>query len=142
MTKIDFYIIPGQTAEHRHRFACRLVEKAYKLNHKVYIHSNDSAQAKQIDDLLWSFRSSSFIPHQLQSQTDDHLPVIIGSSDCAIDQPGLMINLSETVPEFFSRFERISEIVVQDSGITASTRRNYRFYRDRGYPLQSHNLRQ
>jgi DNA polymerase-3 subunit chi len=54
---------------------------------------------------------------------------------------GLLINLSEKVPEFFSRYERVAEIVVQDVTITNRTRANYRFYRDRGYPLETHNLR-
>ena len=54
---------------------------------------------------------------------------------------GLLINLSHQVPEFFSRFERVTEIVVQSPAVTESTRNNYRFYRDRGYPLESHDLR-
>lgn len=143
MTKIDFYIIPGQTVEHRYQFVCRLVEKAYKLRHNVYIHSNDSKQAKLLNELLWSFRSSSFIPHRSHADSDiGQEPVIIGFGDHLVSSPYLMINLADNVPECFSRFERVSEIVVQDPVITESTRNNYRFYRDRGYPLQSHDLRQ
>jgi DNA polymerase III subunit chi len=142
VTKIDFYITPGQTTEQRHVFACRLVEKAYKLNHNVYIHSNDSGQAQQLEELLWAFRSSSFIPHRLQSGDEGgNERVVVGHGECLVADPYLMINLSEGVPECFSRFERVSEIVVQDSTITESTRQNYRFYRDRGYPLDSHDLR-
>lgn len=143
MTKVDFYIIPGQTIQQRLLFTCRLVEKAYKLKHTVYIHTNESAQAEQLNKLLWSFRSSSFIPHRLHSDKNrDSQPVTIGYGDCSLNHTSdLMINLSDKVPDFFSRFERVSEIVVQDSTITETTRKNYRFYRDRGYPLQSHDLR-
>ena len=148
MTKIDFYILPQDDIRQRHLFACRLAEKAYKLGHPIYIHSDDEAQARALDDLLWRFRDSSFIPHSLLSSSQEPGAscgdaVQIGYAetiDTAHAADGLLINLSNTVPEFFSRFERVSEVVVQQPHILESTRANYRFYKDRGYQLTSHDL--
>lgn len=144
MTKVDFYILAEENIEQRHLFACRLVEKAYRLGHHIYLHSDDEAQANALDQLLWSWRSSSFIPHQLESVDPNNTEIIqigFGSgSDSAASHNGLMINLSNQVPEFFSRFDRVAEIVVQQASITEATRANYRFYRDRGYQLQTHKL--
>jgi DNA polymerase-3 subunit chi len=52
-----------------------------------------------------------------------------------------MINLGNGVPEFFSRFDRLIEIVVTDPEITANSRLNYRFYKDRGYPLDTRKIK-
>ncbi len=153
MTKVDFYILADTSIEQRHQFVCRLVEKTYKLGHQIYIHSDDNAQANALDQLLWSWRSSSFIPHHIEeaaADTDppgassacDSIQIGFGAArGSAANHNGLLINLSQGVPEFFSRFERVSEIVIQAPDITESTRANYRFYRDRGYPLQTHDLR-
>ncbi len=147
MTKVDFYILPGDSSEERHLFACRLADKAFKLGHSIYIHSGDQAQAETLDELLWSWRNSSFIPHQVETeQADSNAPRLLNigfnqGHGSAKQLNGLLINLSNNVPEFFSRFERVSEIVVQSPAVTESTRSNYRFYRDRGYPLESHDLR-
>jgi DNA polymerase-3 subunit chi len=143
MTKVDFYILATDSVEQRYQFACRLIEKAFKKGHDVYIHSDDEQQANLLDQLLWSFRNHSFIPHQLTQNVSGHETIMIGHPNCPASPSShhdVMINLSRQVPDFFSRFNRVSEIVVQCEDVTNSTRKNYRFYRDRGYPLESHKL--
>jgi DNA polymerase-3 subunit chi len=145
MTKVDFYILPADSIEQRHLFACRLADKAYKLGNEIYIHSDDDAQAGALDQLLWSWRNSSFLPHQLlgnhpDKERSEKIQIGYGSQPTT-NLNGLLINLSQTVPDFFSRFDRVAEIVVQQPAITEATRSNYRFYRDRGYQLENHDLR-
>lgn len=153
MTRVDFYILPEGDIDSRHRFACRLVEKAFRLGHSIYIHSDDDAQANAMDQLLWSFRDSSFIPHRLihgaESAASEGVIVHIGyptpngvhSALPGVESHGLLVNLSSEVPDCFSRFERVSEIVVQHPQVQQATRSNFRYYRDRGYELQTHDLR-
>ncbi|ARN75375.1 DNA polymerase III subunit chi [Oceanicoccus sagamiensis] len=146
MTKVKFYILPGDSSEQRQLFACRLAEKAFKMGHSIYIHSSDKAEAEAIDQLMWSWRNSSFMPHQLEAEQASAHPVVnIGyqqGQGSSAQLNGLLINLSQTVPDFFSRFETVSEIVVQSPAVTEATRSHYRFYRDRGYPLENHDMRQ
>ena len=52
----------------------------------------------------------------------------------------VLVNLTDTVPLFFSRFERVVELIGATDGERALGRERYRFYRDRGYPLQTHHL--
>jgi len=141
VTRIDFYILPeGGTGGHE-AVSCRLVEKAYKLGMNVYIHTDSAEQARRIDELLWTFRAGSFLPHALHPpKDDDEVPVRIGSGDQPWDGAQVLINLSVEVPLFFSRFERVAEVVAPGEAGKAQGRERYRFYRDRGYPLQSHNL--
>jgi DNA polymerase-3 subunit chi len=138
MTKVDFYILGSGTREHT---ACKLVEKAFSLGHRIYVHTDSEEQAKQIDDMLWTFRAGSFIPHQrYQSGTESHSPVQVGSHDAPDIDCDVLVNLASDVPLFFSRFQRVAELVDSNDDTRAKGRERFRFYKDRGYPLDTHNL--
>jgi DNA polymerase-3 subunit chi len=139
MTQVDFYILQGNENLRRYRTACRLVEKAYALGHRVHIHTDSAVVAKQLDDLLWTFRDRSFIPHEIAPQNPDPVMVTIGHSWIP-NQCDVLINLASEVPEFFSRFQRVAEIIDQDQDRRHSGREHYRYYRDRGYSLTHHEL--
>ena len=63
---------------------------------------------------------------------------MIGHDENTPEFSDVLINLSSEVPLFFSRFERVTEIIgLLDK---ASGRERFRFYRDRGYPLKSHTI--
>ena len=49
-----------------------------------------------------------------------------------------MINLAAEVPEFFSRYQRVAEVVDGHAERRERSRDRYRFYRDRGYKLNTH----
>lgn len=144
MTQIDFYILPEQTMDQRNQFACRLIEKAFRLGHSIYIHSHSTEYAKLLDETLWNYRASSFLPHQqLTAPTNSasNCPIEIGCGEAPKHQHDVLINLGMEIPDFFSRFQRVSEIVVTDPEVMSATRKNYKFYKDRGYPLNSHDMR-
>jgi DNA polymerase-3 subunit chi len=52
----------------------------------------------------------------------------------------VLVNLHRDPPPFFSRFERLAEIVGTDEDSVAAGRARYRFYRERGYELRNHDL--
>ena len=137
MTRIDFYQI--DTAEPTFLFSCRLIEKAWRQGHRVYVHVRTDDEATELDNLLWTFRPDRFIPHDVIELTPDG-PVHIGCGEDPRSHNDVMVNLSGEVPEFFSRFTRVAEVVPLDEDRREQARTNYRFYRDRGYPLQYHSL--
>ena len=141
MTRVDFYISPALTATARQQLACRIAEKAYLKQHPIYLHVADDAQAEQLDTLLWVFRPGSFIPH---CRSHDPLaaasPVLIGSGEPPVMANGVLINLCDEVPAYFSRFERVAEVVSGDESARQRARQRYKFYRERGYPLETHEL--
>ncbi|HET7370044.1 MAG TPA: DNA polymerase III subunit chi [Gammaproteobacteria bacterium] len=139
MTRVDFYVLALAPPQGRERVACRLADKAFQHGQKLYVHAESEAQAAALDELLWTFRQQSFIPHA-RAGADD-APVLIGLGD--LEPPAdcaLLINLDADVPLFFSRFERVMEIIDGDEQRRAQGRGRFRFYQDRGYPLQTHNL--
>lgn len=143
MTQIDFYILPQTERDARFGFACRLIEKAHALGHRIYVHAETPTDVSMLDELLWSYRPASFLPHAiLGSAEGDARPAIeIGSGENAGDHHDVLINLALTVPAFHSRFTRVTEIVVQDEQVLQATRASWKFYSERGFPMQRHDMR-
>jgi DNA polymerase-3 subunit chi len=144
MTRVDFYILPegAKPPEGALMTACKLCDKAVGAGHRVYILAPDGDTVERIDSLLWSFRQGSFIAHERAGTAlEEPLPpVLIGSTEPPATHQEVLISLAPDVPTFFSRYERVLEIVDGDSAQRAKSRERYKFYRDRGYELASHNL--
>lgn len=141
MPRIDFYILPDDSPKGRPLLACRLAEKAYGLGHRVYIHTISPEQAQALDDLLWTFRPGSFVPHALYPVIDNEIPpVLIGWEENLEVAAEILINLTHQVPTIFERFQRVAELVDQDEQTLSKSRERFRFYRERGYTPQSHKL--
>lgn len=140
MTKVDFYILENTQPQERLRFACRLAEKAWQQGHHVYIHTVDAAEAQRMDELLWTFRDGSFVPHQLigDEPLDETAPIHIGHGAEPHHHDTVLINLADEVPLFFSRFERVAEVIGGDEPHRALGRERFRFYKERGYALEHH----
>jgi DNA polymerase-3 subunit chi len=141
--QVDFYILPDSDVLQRMLFACRLIDKIHRLRHPVYVHSGDRQQAERLDALLWQQPASGFIPHELHAGTDAVAPVQLGWNgvEPAPGDGAVLINLADSVPGFFERFARVSEIVVQEPAILAATRAAWRYYQQSGCALERHDLR-
>jgi DNA polymerase-3 subunit chi len=144
VTRVDFYILDHGTPEARLTLACRIAEKAVRTDHEVLINTPSDADSRRLDELLWTFSQGSFLPHRLLSdnaQSDEGEPVWIGSGQEPRDgRWDLLINLAPDVPEFFSRFSRVAELVGADDDSRAVGRERFRYYRDRGYELRTHHV--
>ncbi len=141
MTRVDFYILEDNAADARQRFVCRLAEKAWLQGNKVYIHTGDPALSSRIDEMLWTFSQGSFVPHGLDNDpAADEVDIHIGHGDEPRHHDEVLINLSSEVPLFFSRFQRVAEIIDGDENQRQQGRERFRFYRERGYPLESHTI--
>lgn len=141
MTKVDFYLLtqPGQDA--REKMACKLIEKIYQLNHKVYIHTDSEQDAARIDNLLWTLKPGNFIPHEIAGGNNHpETPVLIGHNNEAPSIEDVLINLTHAVPLFFSQFNRVAEFVDADDANKNLGRKRFKFYKDRGYELDTHDL--
>jgi len=147
MTKVDFYLL-GMESDSRERIACRLAEKAWRLGNRVYLFAPDKPAALRLDDLLWTFNQGSFVPHAVcERETNSGLsdfaadhPVLIGHAEPPGTLNEVLISLSPEVPAWFSRFTRIAELVGATDDEKARGRQRFRFYRERGYPLETHQL--
>lgn len=142
MTRVDFYVLPNADPAQRSLLACRLAEKAYSQGLKVYIHTASEAESQQLDELLWTFRAGSFLPHAIHATSEDEPPaILLGHAHEPSSHIDVLINLGAEIPLFFSRFERVAELVDQRPELLAQSRERFRFYRERGYDPNSHQLK-
>jgi DNA polymerase-3 subunit chi len=139
MTLVGFYVVQAAGENQRLQVAARLADKAFSRGHRIFINATSESQARELDELLWSFRPASFLPHALQGE--EHCGrVAIGWGQDPGDHNDLLINLQLDIPAFFSRFQRVAEVVTQDEGSLAALRQSWKFYKERGYQLEKHDL--
>lgn len=139
-TRVDFYILdqPGQAS--RLQFACRLSEKAFVLDNHVFAHTADARLARELDQLLWTFRQNSFVPHEVLDDDPPNAPVRIGTDTRVEERGDLLINLSDSVPPFVTGFARIAEIVDGDETARSRGRERFQQYRDMGITPETHRI--
>jgi DNA polymerase-3 subunit chi len=132
MTEINFYTAVANPLT----ATARLVGKAYAQGRRVRVVTPDAATTAALDKLLWEQPVEGFVPHV--TLTSPHLavtPVIVDHSLVHEGAADVLINLAAEPPAFFSRFERMFEIVGQDAALAAAGRERWAFYKARGYPL-------
>jgi len=143
MTRIDFYVLTSSEIDARLGVVCKLIDKATARGQRVFVHSDDEALLKTLDESLWHFKPDRFIAHRLVTGDEpygDDIEAVTLSCSEPTRTDAVLINLASTVPVFFSRFERTLEVVNQEESVRLTGRTRYRFYQERGYPLQHHNL--
>jgi DNA polymerase-3 subunit chi len=139
--RIDFYVLPDHKENGRALLACRLADKAYRLGHTVYLFTASEAQAAALDDLLWTFRQDSFVPHERYPAVSQEVsPVLIGTASPVEVNAQILINCTEALPEGFEHYERIMELVDSKAEVLAKSRERFRQYRERGFNPETHKL--
>ncbi|MDE2310149.1 MAG: DNA polymerase III subunit chi [Betaproteobacteria bacterium] len=138
MTKVDFYT--GSTD--KLRTACQLSHKAMQNGLRVLLHTPDEATTETLDKLLWHYPAIAFIPHCRSHETAAcDMPVVVGHQSKAFPHSEVLISLHTTCLPFFSRFDRVIEIVSESPEDARLGRERYGFYRDRGYEMRHFDLR-
>ena len=142
MARVDFYVLERTDERSRQLLACKLAEKAYRLDHTVYIHARNSADAERLDELLWTFRDGSFVPHGLVANSDgsELSPVVIGCDAANAKGRDLLINLCDEIPPVAEAFPRVAELVTSDENCRRLSRQRYAAYRDQGHTINTHKL--
>jgi DNA polymerase-3 subunit chi len=94
-----------------------------------------------MDNLLWTFRDISFIPHEIYNESENNgTPVTIGHGDHFPNHSQVMINLDNKVPEFANKFTRIIEIVESNEKKKEIARQRYRQYKKNDYEIHNHKI--
>ncbi|MDA9272092.1 DNA polymerase III subunit chi [bacterium] len=139
--QIDFYILTNDQPQAGWLVACRLLEKAYQRGHRVFVYCDNANDAALIDELLWTYKDDSFIPHNLQGEGPEPPPAVqIGYGDEPRGFNDILLNMASTIPPFFTRFRRIMEVVIADETAKNTSREHYRLYRSKGFKLQTHSI--
>lgn len=145
MPRVDFYILPeaGREAGAVERFACRVTARAWTEGNRVHLHTASEHMAEVMDDLLWTFRDISFIPHERYAgdpPDNPETPVTIGHARQPPPGFELIINLDHAIPDFAPKAQRIIEIAGGEAAHRQQARQRYRQYRAGEYELHDHRI--
>jgi DNA polymerase III subunit chi len=142
MAEVSFYILPSESIQERYGFACKLIEKAYRSGSFCYVLTDNVEQSQKIDDLLWTFRAGSFIPHQIYTGKlpDIEKVILIGSLDAPENWQKTVVNLSSHCPKEFDKIERILEILDNSEATKEPGRNRYRQYQQAGIKVATHKM--
>jgi DNA polymerase-3 subunit chi len=133
LTKVDFYT----GSQDKLRTACQLSHKAMQSGVRTAISLPDAATCEALDKLLWHYPATAFIPHcRSDAEEAEQMPVVLNSGSEKFPHHDLLISLHNECVPFFSRFERVIEIISTDAEDSRMGRERYKFYKDRGYELR------
>lgn len=136
MTQIFFY----HGAADRIAAAAALIARACAQKKPLLVYAPDAALADALDRALWVNNPIGFVPHvRADSPLAAETPVLITDRLEQLPQDERLMNLASEVPPGFSRFTSVIEVVADDAD-RAAARERFRFYKERGYEIQSHDL--
>lgn len=142
MPTLSFYVLQSASFRDRCFFACRLIEKAYQSGQYCYVLMDSLSEVQALDEMLWTFRPGSFIPHEVATQM---LPtrvsqVLIGTQDAPPAWRCVVLNLSSQLPAQWQDFTRILEILDNSETTKIAGRLRYSTYKQAGAVITTHKI--
>ena len=138
MTDIEFHVnVPDKL-----QYSCRLLRKAYRSGARTVV-TAEPQLLHQLDQLLWIYSSTEFLPHCLSDSAAPTLaatPILLAEQLDTCPVGSVLINLGQQVPSGFERFERFIEVASSLEADRLAARDRWKHYRDRGYSLKRHEL--
>jgi DNA polymerase-3 subunit chi len=141
--RVEFYVLSEDVPDARLRWACRLAEEAAEQGSRVYLQTADNGQAQRLDELLWTFKDGSFLPHEIfagEPASHARVMVLLGAAAAPPSHRQLVVNLTDAIPAELDQYERVAEIVDVDPERKRTARERYKQYRERGCTLASHTV--
>ncbi len=141
MPRADFYLIAKpRFRDQPLRLVCELVRKAYRADLWTLVLARDTAQAEELDDLLWDMGEDEYIPHQIagRDDEDDVTPVLIADPHTDTPMRPLVLNLRDA--PVAGDFERVLEVVPADESARGPLRERWRHYKAQGLELNKYDM--
>lgn len=120
---------------------CRIAQSCYEKGKTVFLLCESADHACGIDDKLWTFEQSSFVPHE-RIEADDYsgeAPVVIGSNPDQMTDADVLINahdLREESRKFLRRYPVIVDFAdLWDDRLRRKSRERYKILNSIDYEL-------
>lgn len=148
MARIDFHSNVGDKLD----YACRLTRKIWSATPEGQPVRNivivgEQADLKKLDELLWTFSSTDFLPHCfIDDEAAVDTPILLTDdfASSALNQvphADVMIHLGMRMPQdvlgLVARFPRIVEVVTVNEAERLAGRERYKAYRELGHELHN-----
>jgi DNA polymerase-3 subunit chi len=139
MTEVAFHF----NAPDKLGYACRLLRKANGQGARVVV-TGAPDLLRELDVTLWTFSPQEFLPHCYGAAQGESVrartPIVLADSAREAPHQEVLVNLGNTIPDGFERFERLIEVVTVDEDERRQARQRWKHYADRGYAIAKHDL--
>ena len=137
MTRISFF----HGAHDRLQAIAAWLGRAGSEGRQVLVYVPVGEHSQQLDRLLWTNPATGFVPHcRAHDKLAAETPIILASELDTPPHDGCLLNLSDEIPPGFSRFQQLIEIISVEDEDRLPGRERFRFYRERGYPLENRDI--
>jgi DNA polymerase-3 subunit chi len=137
MTHVEFL----HGSPDRIQAAAQWLQQAWGRRQAVLVYIPDAEAAARLDRVLWTQPQLSFLPHcRADAPLAAETPILLTDRLDAPPQENCLLNLSNELPSTFSRFEQLVEIISTDDTDKLPARERFKFYRERGYPVDSRDI--
>ena len=142
MLEVSFYVLSTAGMQERFRYACKIIQTAYRKGSFCYVQTDSPQQSHTLDEMLWTFSPNSFIPHQIYQDELPQFPntVLIGHQPAPAQWQKVILNLSSVVPVDLNNTEKLLEILDNDEQIKIPARQRYRHYQQLGFKLNKYDV--
>ena len=140
MAKVSFYLFE-KSPERQVESACRLCRKILRKEAKIWLLCEDSELQQQLDELLWRFDATSFLPHSIEQSAipQSNAPICI-SSHLPSSAEWIVFNFNNQALEQAAQFSHIIEIIENDEIAKQIGREKFKAYRRAGIAPQTYKL--
>ncbi|NKB46650.1 MAG: hypothetical protein GKR77_02580 [Legionellales bacterium] len=143
--RADFYLINQAQLPACLPTLCRILAKAYSAQQSVFVLTQDVAQTQTLDELLWTFRDDSFIPHAVLAPNTEHAtPIGISHQPNLFHQQDIFVNLTTQSLQAIDLHPlptRLIKLIPQhDETYKQHARLEYQQLKQAGYELHRHTL--
>ena len=135
---VNFYLKETTEDADIQHLTCLVIQKAWRSGYQIYVLFDTVEESTYFDDLLWTFKNDSFVPHALYSEAADS-PIVIGTvaDQCPQHCTAIVTRQSEALSNYHLR---IMDIIGTGETAREKARDRYRFYKRAGIEPQMHKL--
>ncbi len=129
MTQVVFHVLPTAAPKARLQYLIHLLDQPL-WGQSVDIRLPDEKAAAKLDEQLWRWPATNFLPHALGKARTD-IPVRLWG-DSPPPTGAVLINLHPDFFEAFRGYDRVIELLDQSAALLERGRERYRQYRQAG----------
>ena len=124
------------------RVVCDVVENEFSVGNKVVINVADDNDGKTLDNMIWSWKQSSFIPHNFTELLADAKqdPVIISTNISENISYDTLVLVDPADLEICNTYKKVIDFAEKYNPTKLETdRKRYKLYRDKKYKIETLN---
>lgn len=132
--KVDFYVYELSDYQFYQRLVCNLVEDAYNQENNILLLCENEESCETLDELLWTFKDVSFIPHEKKLNNKiltQHINLTKKKRSL------ILMNLTYSFPDSLETHDRVIEMSGYDEDSRQKARLNFKRYKTMNFEINS-----